>query len=115
MKKNLFFVVIMLLVATSVRAQSYSDTLIWKNPTEVKIYPVPIEGPFTVKIYHVDEDVTIYIYNGIGRKIYETKEIPETETVTKKISLEFISDGIYCIVLQTKEKILLKTNLYIKR
>ena len=63
------------------------------------IYPVPNDGKFTVSIVSpVQETYTIYIYNQIGAKIYELKDVQVNGTFEKQIDLRPVANGVYSVV-----------------
>jgi len=64
------------------------------------LYPVPNDGRFTVSIkYPTDETFTIEIFNQIGSRIYELKDVGVTRgSYEKQIDLRPVASGIYTVV-----------------
>ncbi|MCK9424034.1 MAG: T9SS type A sorting domain-containing protein, partial [Bacteroidales bacterium] len=69
------------------------------------IYPVPNNGEFTASIlYPSDETFNIVVYNQLGSKIFELKDIHLTGgKCEQRIDLRPISTGIYSVVFMNKD------------
>jgi hypothetical protein len=93
------------------------SNLVWVVVTGVQelqsgtfnIYPVPSDGKFTVSITSaVQESYTILIYNQLGAKIYELKDVQVNGTFEKQVDLRPLASGFYTIVLRNKDKQMVK-------
>ena len=83
------------------------SNLVWVVVTEVhellsgnfNIFPVPSEGRFTVSITNaVNESYSIMIFNQLGAKIYELKDVQVNGTFEKQVDLRPIATGVYSVV-----------------
>jgi hypothetical protein len=69
------------------------------------IYPVPNNGKFTASVrYPVDDTFTIMVYNMVGEKLYELKDVT---TVGGKLDVNIdirpVSGGMYSVVFVNSE------------
>lgn len=65
------------------------------------IYPIPNDGRFNVSIVsHSQETFTISVFNNIGMKIFEARNIVVNGTLDKVIDLKPAAQGIYSVILQ---------------
>jgi hypothetical protein len=65
------------------------------------IYPIPNDGKFTATIVIPDEETfTIGVYNEMGMKVYEMKDIRVDGKVQQVIDLNNPAMGIYTVVFQ---------------
>ena len=68
------------------------------------IYPVPNHGEFTVSITTPDEqDMTIEIYDQLGRKVYQMTGLPVNGELKRDINLRPAPSGVYTIVFRNKQ------------
>jgi hypothetical protein len=68
------------------------------------IYPVPNDGKFTVSITSaVQETYSIVVYNQIGAKIYELKDVQVNGTFEKQVDLRPVANGVYSVVFLNSE------------
>ena len=78
------------------------------------IYPVPNDGKFTVSLVsHSMELFTIAVYNQLGLKIHEVKDIPVNGSFSQVIDMRPAVPGIYMVVItnndrQTVRKIIIR-------
>ncbi|MEI6885961.1 MAG: T9SS type A sorting domain-containing protein, partial [Bacteroidota bacterium] len=69
------------------------------------VYPVPNNGIFTTSVeYPVETTFNIYIFNQLGAKIYELKDMKTTHGKYQRvIDLKSIPAGIYSVVFLNSE------------
>ncbi len=68
------------------------------------VYPVPNDGRFTLSITSpVRESFTILIYNQIGAKIFDIRDVTVDGSFEKQVDLRPVSDGIYSVVFLNSE------------
>jgi hypothetical protein len=76
---------------------------------QIEVFPVPNNGDFTAAITSsVPETFTIAIYNAIGQRIYELKDIPVQGRTEREIDLRPIPEGLYMVVFENKQKTITK-------
>ena len=69
------------------------------------VYPVPNKGLFTVALAsQVQEVVTIQVFNQLGAKIYELKDVVVNGLVEKQIDLRPVAHGVYSVVILNKDR-----------
>jgi hypothetical protein len=74
--------------------------------TVFSVYPMPNDGKFTVLITTKDEETfTILVYNAIGIKVYEKKDIRVDGKLKESIDLNDPPAGIYTVVFQGAKKL----------
>jgi hypothetical protein len=67
----------------------------------ITIYPIPNDGRFTVSIVSPSQETfTLSIFNNLGMKIYEARDIIVNGTLDKVVDLKPVSQGVYSVVLQ---------------
>jgi len=97
----------------------YSDTsyhkhvivtgILSQEPSELKVYPVPNDGQFTISMTVSGEEVfTIDIFDNIGSKCFELRNVHVKGHLEKIIDLRPVPDGVYTIVLWSSDKRILK-------
>ncbi|MEI7725099.1 MAG: T9SS type A sorting domain-containing protein [Bacteroidota bacterium] len=65
-----------------------------------KVYPVPCNGMFNASITSSSlESYTIVVYNLMGIKIFEHRDIPVAGTFEQQIDLRPLAKGIYSVVI----------------
>jgi hypothetical protein len=88
------------------------SNLVWVVVTGVQelqsgnfnVYPVPSDGRFTVSITGaVNEAYSIIIFNQLGAKIYELKDVQVNGTFEKQIDLRPIATGVYSVMFLNSE------------
>ena len=63
------------------------------------IYPVPNDGRFTISVTSpVQDTYSIVIYNQLGAKIYELKDVQVNGTFEKQIDLRPVATGVYSVM-----------------
>jgi hypothetical protein len=74
------------------------------------IYPVPNDGNFNVSITSaVQESYSILVYNQLGSKIFELRDVQVNGTFEKQIDLRPVANGIYTVVfLNSAHKVVRK-------
>jgi len=73
------------------------------------VFPVPNDGKFTVSINIPDEDnFTILVYNGLGIKVYESRDFRVKGKAQFSIELNNPTAGIYTTILQGKDRTIIK-------
>jgi hypothetical protein len=80
------------------------------NNNNFTIYPVPNDGSFNISITSaVPESYTILIYNQLGSKIHELRDVQVNGTLEKQIDLRPIPNGVYSVIfLNSSQKIVRK-------
>ena len=67
------------------------------------VYPIPNDGNFTATITIPDQQqFTIQIYNKVGQRIFEQKDVVVNREFKQKISLGAIPDGMYSLIFTNK-------------
>ena len=70
------------------------------NNSRFKVYPVPNDGLFTVSLTgKAGESFTIQVFNQIGTKIVERRDVMANGTVEEQIDLRPVASGIYSVVI----------------
>jgi hypothetical protein len=68
----------------------------------LSIYPVPNDGQFRVSIVSPSQETyTLSIFNNLGVKIYEERNITVNRSLDKVIDLRPVAQGIYSVVLKS--------------
>ena len=68
------------------------------------IYPVPNDGRFTISITSaVEESYTIMVYNQLGAKICELKDVLVNGNFEKQVDLRPVASGVYSVVFLNSE------------
>jgi len=69
------------------------------------VYPVPNDGVFNISIdYPIEDTFTIMIYNQIGSKIFEIKDVNTVGgKYNKRVDLRPISTGMYSVIFMNSE------------
>ncbi|MFN0083381.1 MAG: T9SS type A sorting domain-containing protein [Ferruginibacter sp.] len=79
-----------------------------ENIPEIRIYPNPNNGNFTVKFSNTNRDnVSIVVYDMIGRRIY-ANEFSNTGNFQQRINLNTAQSGIYLVSITNGDTKLLK-------
>ena len=72
---------------------------------KIEVYPVPNDGQFTVTMTSaVLETYTIAVYNFLGMKVYELKDVRVTDRTERKIDIRPAAKGLYTVVFFNEEK-----------
>jgi hypothetical protein len=72
--------------------------------SKINVYPVPNTGLFTISFESASpESYTISIYNNIGVKIYEIKDIRVNGYFEQIVELKQAVSGVYTIILRNSE------------
>ncbi|MBI2258747.1 MAG: T9SS type A sorting domain-containing protein [Flavobacteriia bacterium] len=71
------------------------------NNNSIKVYPNPTNSIFNVVLPNSNEEFSISVYSSLGEKIYETAE-------TKSIDISNFSNGIYVLIINQKDKSIVK-------
>ena len=73
------------------------------------IYPVPNDGKFTATIVIPGEDTfSISVYNELGMRVYEMKDINVSEKAQLDVDLNNPSRGIYTVVFQGNDQTVIR-------
>ncbi len=69
------------------------------------VYPVPNDGLFTASVsYPVEDTFTIAVFNQLGQKIYELKDVRTTGgKIDQQIDLRPVRSGMYSVVFTNQE------------
>jgi hypothetical protein len=68
------------------------------------IYPVPNDGKFTISITSPTHEIySIGIYNKLGQKIFELRDLPVDGKFEQTIDLRPLPNGIYTVVFENGE------------
>jgi hypothetical protein len=79
------------------------------------IYPVPNDGKFTATIVIPGEDTfSISVYNELGMRVYEMKDINVSEKAQLDVDLNNPSRGIYTVVFQGNDQTVIRKVLVTK-
>ncbi|NCA77892.1 MAG: T9SS type A sorting domain-containing protein, partial [Alphaproteobacteria bacterium] len=85
---------------------------IGEMPSEASfsVYPVPNEGVFNISIdYPIEDTFTIMIYNQIGSKIFEIKDVNTVGgKYNHRVDLRPISTGMYSVIFMNSEHKIVK-------
>ena len=74
------------------------------NGSTFSIYPVPSDGHFNFSIEIRGMDIfTIQVYNQVGEKLVELRDIEVSGKLVKEIDLRPVPKGVYSVVFRTKE------------
>ena len=66
-----------------------------------QLFPIPNDGKFTITITSPSiQTFSVSVFNTIGVKIYELKDLVINGTFQKVIDLRPVPDGVYTIVFQ---------------
>jgi len=80
---------------------------IGEMPSEASfsVYPVPNDGVFNISIdYPIEDTFTIMIYNQIGSKIFEIKDVNTVGgKYNQRVDLRPISTGMYSVIFMNSE------------
>ena len=69
------------------------------------IYPVPNNGFFKTTIHQaIEQTFTIMVYNQLGEKVYEAKDVRVKGLFEKNIDLRPAPSGIYSVIFQSSDK-----------
>ncbi|MCX6245093.1 MAG: T9SS type A sorting domain-containing protein [Bacteroidetes bacterium] len=69
--------------------------------SSIKIYPVPNDGKFTVTFSGTSsETYTISVFNNIGVKIWEEKNVELNSSTSKVIDLRPVPNGVYTVIFE---------------
>lgn len=90
---------------------SYSTSInIWSTSTNdiqladlFQVFPSPNNGTFHIQIENLKENVNLHVRNIVGQSIYQEKI--EASNVSKQVSLNTISKGIYWVELVNSQGI----------
>jgi hypothetical protein len=74
------------------------------------VYPIPNNGAFTASIsYPVDETFTIMVYNMVGAKLYELKDVKTVGgNFEAQIDLRPVATGMYSVIFMNSEHKIVK-------
>ena len=118
MKKLLCFVVIVLLIATNIKAQDKPESTPAKETLKLDIFPNPTHGKLTFWVYQLPDSVEqaiIMIYDFMGKEVYRTEKKMEGNLIDETIDLNEITDsGIYCLVAKAGNETIKKNFIFKK-
>jgi hypothetical protein len=76
---------------------------------EINIYPIPNDGQFNVSITTASaETFSICIYNTLGLKIYEEKDVEVNGSLRKIIDLRPLPSGVYTVIFKNSQNQVVK-------
>jgi len=79
------------------------------SSSAINIYPVPNDGQFTVSITSAsNESFSISVYNNLGVKIYEEKNVDVNGSLQKVIDLRPVPNGVYSVIFVNSQKQVVK-------
>ncbi|MBN1925120.1 MAG: T9SS type A sorting domain-containing protein [Prolixibacteraceae bacterium] len=93
-------------VAKSKKVQndvSFDET--FASGMEVKLYPNPNNGRFTLSLTNLENTVSVNVYNMVGASVYQSGTLPEGNV---NIQLPFARKGVYFVKLSGEEEQLVK-------
>jgi hypothetical protein len=71
---------------------------------DISIYPVPNDGRFTIAVTsRKAENYSITIYNYLGTKVYDLKNLEINGPYKRDIDLGTVAEGIYMVMIRTAE------------
>jgi hypothetical protein len=71
---------------------------------DISIYPVPNDGRFTIAVTsRKAENYSITIYNYLGTKVYDLKNLEINGSYKRDIDLGTVAEGIYMVMIRTAE------------
>ncbi|GAA4757753.1 MULTISPECIES: endonuclease [Flavobacterium] len=85
------------------RTGNVNDTKFTKENKEITIYPNPSNGNFEVIFEKVNANTNIEIYNLIGKKVFEKKDI-----TTPTIQINNLTHGVYLINITQDNEVITK-------
>jgi hypothetical protein len=82
----------------------------------ILVYPVPNDGHFTISIIVLSpETFDVLIFNALGEKLYEQRDILVTCKIKKEIDLRPKPNGVYSVVINGLDYQVVKKILIIKK
>jgi len=70
----------------------------------IKVYPVPNDGRFTISIVLLAEETfDITIYNSLGEKVYEKRDLFVKSTYKELFNLPSLRRGLYSVFFKCKD------------
>lgn len=73
----------------------------WAANHGLSIYPNPTNGQFEIKLSNLDEVVTIYMIDAVGRNILPSTVLAPGDELTHSVDITGYSTGLYFVVFET--------------
>jgi PKD repeat protein len=80
-----------------------------------KVYPNPNNGLFTLEVNSAEQDqLDLQIFNSLGELVYQ-EQMNVSGTLHKQINLNYLSNGVYFIRLQSSNQMIMMQRLIIQK
>ena len=79
------------------------------NSQKIEVFPNPVQNKTTITFKSVDNSSIIYIYDMLGKLVFEKSHLGNSNT--EEIDLSMLLKGMYCMIIKADNGIFQKTKL----